>query len=76
MYANSLLLCNKQDVGIVEVVPGRDFFMCENVNDMIEKSSYYLEHDEERIWIAQNGNEIVSSKYLHKQTLGRLFEKE
>ena len=36
-------------------IPGKDFIYYDSINDLSEKSEYYLNHDEERIKIAENG---------------------
>lgn len=39
--------------------PGEDFIIYENQKDLIEKTAYYLTHDEERQQIAENGRNKV-----------------
>lgn len=42
---------------------GENYVVYENYDDLIKKATYYLEHEEERLAIAKNGNEIISKIY-------------
>ncbi len=73
LFCNSLLICDKQNVGSIEITPGQDFIMCDGIEEMVDKISYYLEHDEERERISARGRALVAGKYLYAQTLKKIF---
>lgn len=50
---------------------GKDLVIYESIEDLIDKTAYYLEHDDERKIIAENGYKKVKSSY---QTSSRILE--
>lgn len=63
MAAGGFLLTNYQADFLRHFEPGVDFVYYENEEDMLEKIGYYLEHDEERMEIAKNGQEKVRREH-------------
>ena len=55
MGSGGFLLTNFQSDFLDDFVPGKDFVYYENPYDFIEKISYYLSHEHERLQIAANG---------------------
>lgn len=52
---------------------GKEIVLFESEKDLLEKIAYYLEHDEERKWIAQNGYEKVKKQYTYQKRLEEMF---
>ena len=75
MYCKSLLICDEQDLSTAIIEPNRDFIMCKNVDSMIENINYYLNNEQKRSSIANNGNKIVKENYLFKSTLDKIFQR-
>lgn len=74
MVCDSLLLNDKQEVGNLPLVDGRDFVMCDDAIDMVDKLDFYMQHNAERMMIANNGKAKAEKKFLFKQTLEKLLE--
>ncbi|MBP3296076.1 MAG: glycosyltransferase [Lachnospiraceae bacterium] len=55
MGCGGFVLSNYQEDLCREFVPDEDFVYYESIGDAVEKAAYYLEHDEERLRIAENG---------------------
>ncbi len=68
MGAGGFLLTNFQSDFLDFFVPGEDFVFFENKADLLEKIAYFLQHEEERAAIAQNGLEKISARhtYVHR----------
>ena len=68
MGAGGFLLSNYQEDFVDCFIPGEDFVFFESREDLMDKISYYLTHEEERIAIAQNGHQKIVSQhtYLHR----------
>lgn len=61
--AGGFLITNYQSELSVFFEIGTDLVVYENINDLVDKISYYLLHEEERYEIAQNGYAKVKTKY-------------
>lgn len=74
MGAGGFLLTNYQAElpEIFEV--GTDLVAYESQDDMLEKIAYYLEHEEERIQIAKNGQEKVKNYHTYKIRLNEMTQ--
>lgn len=59
MGCGGFLLTNYQAELEDYFVPDKDFVYFEDVDDLMEKTGYYLKHDDERIAIARSGYEKV-----------------
>jgi len=53
---------------------GRELVVFEGKEDLLRKVDYYLEHDTERIRIAQAGQEAVMKKHSYKVRLKEMFQ--
>ena len=53
---------------------GQDLVVYENEEDLIWKINYYLEHEEERMEIAKNGQRKVQELYTWKQRIEDIME--
>ena len=65
MGAGGFLLTNFQEDFLDFFVPGEDFIYYESTEDLIDKIHYLLEHDNERLEIAQNGYEKVKANHTY-----------
>ena len=68
------LLTNYQQDMLNFFVPGEDYVYYESRNDLMEKIGYYLEHEEERRAIAQNGYEKVCAEHTYEQRLQEILD--
>lgn len=66
--SGGFLLTNYQDDFLDFFQPGEDFDYYESEQDLINKITYYLHHDDERIAIAASGHDKVAAghTYLHR----------
>jgi spore maturation protein CgeB len=54
-------------------VPGQDLEIYENLEDLFAKTKFYLEHDDARRQIAQNGFEKVQRDFTFQDRLSRMI---
>ena len=54
-------------------VLGAGGFMLTNLQDMLEKAEYYLNHEDERCQIAHNGHELVKKYHSYENRLKQIF---
>jgi spore maturation protein CgeB len=54
-------------------VPGQDLEIYENLEDLFAKTNFYLEHDDARRQIAQNGFEKVQRDFTFQDRLSRMI---
>lgn len=68
MGAGGFLITNYQADFLDYFVPDEDFVFFESKSDLLDKIGYYLEHEEERDAIAQNGLQRLSADhtYVHR----------
>jgi len=74
MMCKSLLICGNQDATGIDVKNGKDFVMCSDADDMIQKINYYLVNNDRRDEIIDNAYIKVENKFLFKHTLDRIFK--
>jgi spore maturation protein CgeB len=55
------------------VEPGRDLVDFGTPDELVEKISYYLEHEKERKAIAANGYRQVKDKFRMEDSLSRIL---
>lgn len=55
-------------------VDGEDLVMYTDMDDLLQKIDYYLNHPEERQRIAKNGQKKVLSKHTYKDKLAQIIE--
>lgn len=74
MGSGGFLLSNYQEEMFQYFEPGNDFVYYEDYDDLCEKIAYYLEHDEERIQIAKNGQQKVFANHTLRQRVEIIME--
>ena len=74
VLANRGFLITKYQMEIAELfTPGKDLVVYEDMNDLLEKVAYYMEHDEERQAIAEHGYETLRKYHTYEQRLQEMF---
>lgn len=73
MVCDSLLITDKQDMADLPLVVGKDFVMTNGSDEMLDKVKYYLEHEDERQRISNNGRNKAESYFLFETTLDKLL---
>lgn len=74
MGAGGFLLSNFQADFLEHFVPDEDFVYFESKEDLVNKCTYYLEHEDERTRIARNGYEKVKEFHSYEKHLNEIFE--
>ena len=74
MGAGGFLLTNFQADFLDDFIPDVDFVYYEDTQDLIHKIDYYLNHEEKRMEIAQNGHEKVKNHHSFEQYFHDVFE--
>ena len=72
--AGGFLMTNYQPELELFFEPGKDLVIFETQEDLVRKADYYLEHEEERLEIAQNGFEKVSQYHSYRQRMTQMLE--
>lgn len=75
LASGGFLMTNFQPEIVEMFVPGEELVVYENMQDLVEKSIWYLEHDEERKRIASNGYEKVKNTYTFENCISHMFAK-
>lgn len=73
MGAGGFLLTNYQADFLNFFTPDYDFVYYEDEKDLIRKVDYYLEHDEKRRQIAENGHRRVMENHSFEKCLNEMF---
>lgn len=73
MGSGGFLMSNYQEELCEYFVPDEDFVYYESVNDLIQKTDYYLNHEEERKNIAANGYKKVKESHNLKQRVNKML---
>jgi len=73
MSAGGFLLTNYQADLLRHFTPDEDFVYYNDLDDLTHKIQYYLEHDEERRRIAQNGQNKIRCHHSFKQHFEEIF---
>lgn len=74
MACGGMVITNYQEELLEYFVPGQDIVIYENLNDLVEKTKYYLEHEEERKQIAENGHRVILEKFKMEDRMKVLLE--
>lgn len=74
MGAGGFLLSNFQADFLDDFVPGEDFVYYESREDLLQKAAYYLEHEEEREQIAQNGHDKVKAGHTYRHRVKEMLQ--
>ncbi len=72
MGAGGFLLTNYQEELVENFRPGVDCVIYESIEDAVAKAEYYLEHEEERLEIAENGHEAVK-RFSYENQMDQMF---
>lgn len=73
MGASGFLLTNYQTDFLLHFEPGKDFVYYEDINDAIDKATYYLEHEDERIAIAENGLQKIREAHTYEIRIAEML---
>ncbi|MCM1124125.1 MAG: DUF3880 domain-containing protein [Eubacterium sp.] len=73
MGSGGFLLTNFQADFLDDFRPGEDFEYYESRDDLIDKISYYLTHEEERTAIARNGHDKISKNHTFRHRVREMF---
>ena len=73
MGMGGFLLSNYQPELSELFINGEELVMYESISDLLNKISYYLDHEEERLSIAANGQKKVLSLFSFEQQLLKMF---
>ena len=76
LAAGGFLITNYQEEVAEYFVDGEDLVMAFTPEDMIEKTAYYLEHDDERKQIAKNGQKKVMENFAYTLLLPEILKIE
>ncbi|MBR4667984.1 MAG: glycosyltransferase [Butyrivibrio sp.] len=76
LAAGGFLITNYQEEVAEYFVDGEDLVMAFTPEDMIEKTAYYLEHDDERKQIARNGQKKVMENFAYTLLLPEILKIE
>lgn len=68
------LMTNFQPELLDWFIPDEDLVIYYSIPDLIEKTAYYLEHEEERIAIAENGYQKTIRQHTYALRLVQMFE--
>ena len=68
------LLSNYQEELCDYFVPGEDFIYYESAEDAIEKTAYFLNHENERIEIAQNAVKKIAAHHTFHNRVEEMFK--
>lgn len=74
MGAGGFLLADRQSELLEYFEEGKDFAAYKNEEELIKKASYYLEHDDERREIAENGQRKVFENFTCEIQFRKMFE--
>ena len=74
MAAGGFLLTNYQPDLLRHFTPGEDFVYFESKEDLLQKIDYYLNHDDERAQIAQNGQKKIAANHTYKHRLKEILD--
>lgn len=73
MGAGGFLLTNYQNDFAMHFVDGEDYVSYSDREDMLNKIKYYLEHEDERKLIAENGCRKVREEHTYTQRLSEII---
>lgn len=74
MGCGGFLLTNYQEDMLQFFVPGEDFVYYESRQDLMDKLEYYLNHEDERRAIAENGYRKVAADHTYEQRLLEIID--
>lgn len=74
MGCGGFLLTNYQADYLDLFTPGEDFVFYESQEDLVDKVSYYLEHDNQRRQIAENGYHKVKAAHTYEHRVEEMLQ--
>ncbi len=74
MGAGGFLMTNFQADMLDLFVPEEDFVFYDGIDDLIEKCSFYLRHEELRMQIAQNGYNKIKAHHTYEMRFKDIFD--
>ena len=74
MGCEGFLLTNYQAEIASLFEPGRDLAVYESFDDCLKKAGYYLEHEDERRTIAENGYRKICAHHTYDHRIAEMFE--
>lgn len=74
MGCEGFLLTNYQAEIASLFEPGRDLVVYESFGDCLKKAGYYLEHEDERRTIAENGYRKICAHHTYNHRIAEMFE--
>lgn len=74
MGCEGFLLTNYQAEIASFFEPGRDLTVYESFDDCLKKAGYYLEHEDERRTIAENGYRKICAHHTYDHRIAEMFE--
>ena len=74
MGCEGFLLTNYQAEIASLFEPGRDLAVYESFGDCLKKAGYYLEHEDERRTIAENGYRKICAHHTYNHRIAEMFE--
>lgn len=72
--AKGFLLTNYQAEIPYYFTEGEDLVCFDGIEDLREKTAYYLEHEEERLQIAENGYKKVKAYHTYRDRIGKMMQ--
>lgn len=74
MGSGGFLLTNYQEDFLKHFIPGVDFDYYDSYEDLLQKTEYYLTHEEERQQIARNGYEKVKKYHTYQKRFDEMLQ--
>lgn len=74
MACGGFLMTNYQAELEEYFVDGQDLVIYTDFSDMKEKIAYYLSHEDERKYIAENGKKKIAEKFTYQVQLGNIID--
>ena len=74
MGSGGFLLTNYQTDFLEHFEPGVDFVYYDSYDDLLQKTEYYLTHEEERKAVARNGYEKVKKYHTYKNRFDTMLK--
>ena len=73
MILARMLITDDEDLNGIDLIPGQEFIMSKNEDDMVRNIDIYLNNDEERLKIAQKGKQKVGERYCFINAIEQIF---
>ena len=73
MILERMLITDDEDLNGIDLIPGQEFIMSRNEDDMVRNIDIYLNNDEERLKIARKGKQKVGERYCFINAIEQIF---